>query len=134
MSEMGVTYFALSGNCCMHVMDFIFGEEDTLFFLLFFFVFFLGRVIDGFIQEKISYKDYSIVFFFHFKFQSVYNLSMRVSFFEWASSRENLISLHLNNTCADQPPHVHSLISAFAISLYESKICKLATCKTQYFS
>ena len=32
-----------------------------------------------------------------------------------------------NNTGADQPAHLHSLISVFVIPFLESKICKLAT-------
>ena len=32
-----------------------------------------------------------------------------------------------NNTDADQPAHLRSLISAFVISFFECTICKLAT-------
>ena len=42
------------------------------------------------------------------------------SFNKWASVRENLSSGFANNTGADQPPHLLSLISAFVVLLLES--------------
>ena len=38
-----------------------------------------------------------------------------------------------NNTGADQPAHMRSLISAFVICFLESIICKLATGETSTF-
>ena len=38
-----------------------------------------------------------------------------------------------NNTDADQPAHLHSLISAFVIRFLERIISKLATIKFSYF-
>ena len=45
----------------------------------------------------------------------------------WASSRENLSSGVANNTGADQPGHLSSLISAFVVCFLESFICIFAT-------
>ena len=56
----------------------------------------------------------------------------------WASSRENLSSGGggggvANNTGADQPAHLRSLISAFVIRFLESIICKLAAGEVSIF-
>ena len=45
----------------------------------------------------------------------------------WASRRDNLSSGFANNKGADQPVHLHRLISAFVIRFLESIISKLAT-------
>ena len=47
----------------------------------------------------------------------------------WALSKENLIMLHVNNTGADQPAHLASLISTLMICSCESIIVKFAACK-----
>ena len=39
----------------------------------------------------------------------------------------------VNNNCADQPAHPHSLISAFVIHFLESIVCRLATNKISIF-
>ena len=44
----------------------------------------------------------------------------------WASYQEKLILLHVNNECADQPEHLHSLISPFVIHSLGCIIAKLA--------
>ena len=45
----------------------------------------------------------------------------------WAATPENLSSGFANNTGADQPVHLRSLISAFVVRFLENFICKLAT-------
>ena len=53
---------------------------------------------------------------------------------KWASTQENLSSGFANNKGADQPMHLHSLISAFVIRLLESSaIPNLATGKNSLF-
>ena len=50
-----------------------------------------------------------------------------------ASTRENLSSGFANNTGADQPAHLRSLISAFVIRFLKSVISKLATSEILVF-
>ena len=51
-------------------------------------------------------------------------------FKKWAfmrdSTQEKLSSGFANNKGADQPTHLHSLISTFVIHLLESSLCSLA--------
>ena len=49
------------------------------------------------------------------------------------SGFENVIVLQASNKGADQPAHLHSLISAFVIHLFEWVIYTLATCKFSVF-
>ena len=51
----------------------------------------------------------------------------------WASTRENLSSMFVNNKGADQTALSRSLISAFVIRLLESIISKLATGEISIF-
>ena len=51
----------------------------------------------------------------------------RVTSNTWAWMRETCLRGVANNTGADQPAHLRSLISAFVIRFLESIICKLAT-------
>ena len=46
---------------------------------------------------------------------------------------ENLLRRLANNTGAEQPVHLHSLISAFVMRCLESIICKLATVEISIF-
>ena len=54
-------------------------------------------------------------------------------FMIWALTRENLSSEFVNNKGADQPVHLHRLISAFVIRLLESMISILASSKISIF-
>ena len=51
----------------------------------------------------------------------------------WASTYDNLILFYANNKGADQPVHLHSLISAFVIRYLDSIIAKLDTSKVLRF-
>ena len=53
--------------------------------------------------------------------------------FIWALMQENLSLGFANNKGADQPAHLHSLISTFVIRLLESIISKLATSEISLF-
>ena len=52
----------------------------------------------------------------------------------WASTREKpVFGGFVNNTGADQPAHMRSLISAFVIRFLEGTICRLATDEISIF-
>ena len=51
----------------------------------------------------------------------------------WASVRENMNLLHVNNKGIDQPAHLRSLISMIVIHSLESAIAKHAKCKISRF-
>ena len=51
----------------------------------------------------------------------------------WASTRENLSWVFMNNKDTDQPAHPHSLISAFVIGLSESIISCLTYSEISFF-
>ena len=48
-------------------------------------------------------------------------------------SHENLALLQVNKQAADQPAHMHNLISAFVIRYLESIVVSLAPCKISIF-
>ena len=53
---------------------------------------------------------------------------------KYGPQREKTCLLGLANTGADQPAHLHSLISAFVIHVLESTISKFATFLARLFS
>ena len=65
----------------------------------------------------------------------IYSYALNSHFIKikWASTQENLICGFANNTGADQPAHLHSLISAFVIRFLESIICQLAAGEISFF-
>ena len=58
---------------------------------------------------------------------------MQQSKTKWALTRENLSLTFANNKGADQPTHLHRLISTFIIHFLESIISKLATSEIPMF-
>ena len=56
-----------------------------------------------------------------------------VSMIILASVRENLSSVFANNKSADQPAHLHRLISTFVVHFLESMISKLASGEIKFF-
>ena len=52
-----------------------------------------------------------------------------MSYDKWAMSWENLFMPYANNKGADQPVHLHSLISAFVVRCLDSIIPLLAIAK-----
>ena len=70
-------------------------------------------------HAKICDRDFAMV--------SPLFISRKKIIFVWASSQVKQILLHVNNKGADQPVHLHSLVSTFVFYSLECVIAYLAT-------